>query len=141
MKRILFVDDEQNVLFGVRRMLHDVRDRWDMEFVTSGEAALLACKERSFDVLVSDLRMAGMDGAELLERVRDQFPGTARMILSGYSEPALAARAALVADRVLAKPCDPRELKDAIERLSVVQDIFCTPSGGAAIDSIPELDC
>src|ERR1700744_745010 len=105
MKRILFVDDEENILDGIRRMLHADRDRWETEFVTSGQAALLAAKERPFDVVVSDLRMPGLDGAELLGHIREQFPGAGRIVLSGYSEPGLAARAAKVAHRVLAKPC------------------------------------
>jgi DNA-binding NtrC family response regulator len=140
MKRILFVDDEQNVLDGFRRMLHDARDRWEMEFVTSGEAALLAFKQRGFDVVVSDLRMPGMDGAELLGHVRDQFPGTAGIILSGYADLALSARAAAVACRVLAKPCDPEEFKAAIEGLCSRQEVLRGSSRRGVIDSPPELN-
>ncbi len=139
MKRILFVDDEKNVLDGVRRMLHAARNRWEMEFVTSGDAALAASKERAFDVVVSDLRMPGMDGAELLGHIRDQFPGTARIILSGYSEPALAARAAPVAYRVLGKPCNAKELADTIERVCTLQDLLCTPALRQIIGTITEL--
>jgi putative nucleotidyltransferase with HDIG domain len=139
MKRILFVDDEKNVLDGVRRMLHAARNRWEMEFVTSGEAALQASKKHAFDVVVSDLRMPGMDGAELLGHIRDQFPGTARVILSGYSEPALAARAAPVAYRVLGKPCNAKELADTIERVCTLQDLLCTPALRQTIGAITEL--
>ncbi len=128
MKRILFVDDEENVLDGIRRMLHPYRDRWKTEFVTNGQDALLAAKERAFDVVVSDLRMPDMDGAELLRHFREQFPGAARIVLSGYSEPGLAARAAKVAHRVLAKPCNAKEFKDTIEHLCYLQDIFPSPS-------------
>jgi CheY-like chemotaxis protein len=73
-------------------------------------------------VVVSDLRMPGMDGAELLGHIREQFPGAGRIVLSGYSEPGLAARAAKVAHRVLAKPCKPEEFKDALEHLCYLQD-------------------
>ena len=139
MKRVLFVDDEKNVLDGMRRMLRASRESWEMEFVTSGDAALLACKERAFDVVVSDLRMPGMDGAQLLGHIRDQFPGTARIILSGYSELALTARAVPVAYRVLAKPCNGAELKDTIERVCTLQDILCSPMLRQIIGSIGEL--
>ena len=139
MKRILFVDDEKNILDGVRRMLHAARNRWEMEFVTSGEAALLALKERAFDVVVTDLRMPGMDGAELLGHIREQFPGTARIVLSGYSEPALAARAAPVAYRVLGKPCNAKELAATIERVCTLQDLLCTPALRQIIGTITEL--
>ena len=139
MKRILFVDDEKNILEGVRRMLHAARNRWEMEFVTSGDAALAASKERAFDVVVSDLRMPGMDGAELLRHIRDQFPGTARIVLSGYSEPSLAARAAPVAYRVLGKPCNAKELADTIERVCTLQDLLCTPALRQIIGTLTEL--
>lgn len=125
-KRILFVDDEKNILEGIRRMLHAHRHRWEMEFVTSGAAALRAAKQGAFDLVVSDLKMPGMDGAELLGHIGDLFPGTGRIILSGYSEPVLAARAALVACRVLTKPCNAVELKDTIERVFTLGGVCCT---------------
>jgi CheY-like chemotaxis protein len=126
-KRILFVDDEANVLDAIRRMLHAYRDRWETEFVTSGQAALLATRERAFDIVVSDLLMPGMDGAELLGHIREQFPSAARIVLSGYSEPGLAARAAKVAHRVLAKPCNAEQFKTTIEHFCYLQDKFPNP--------------
>jgi YesN/AraC family two-component response regulator len=110
-KRILFVDDESKILDGIRRMLHADRGRWDMQFATGGEDALRACEAASFDVVVSDMRMPGMDGAKLLGHIRDRFPGTARIILSGYSEVALATRAVPVAHRFLTKPCNAAQLQ------------------------------
>ncbi len=74
-KRILFVDDESKILDGIRRMLHADRERWDMQFAVGGEAALQACEAGSFDVVISDMRMPGMDGATLLGHIRDRFPG------------------------------------------------------------------
>lgn len=139
MKRVLFVDDEKNVLDDMRRMLRASNESWEMEFVTSGEAALRACKERAFDVVVSDLQMPGMDGAQLLGHIRDQFPGTARIMLSGYSELALTARAVPVAYRVLAKPGNGTELKNTIERVCTLQDILSSPKLRQIIGSIGEL--
>lgn len=62
MKRILFVDDERNVLDGLRRMLRNMRKEWDMAFCQGGEEALDALGGEPFDVVVSDMRMPGMDG-------------------------------------------------------------------------------
>src|SRR5271166_7105540 len=111
MKRILFVDDEVKILDGIQRMLRADRFRWDMHFVLGGEAALQACEASSFDVVISDMRMPGMDGATLLGHIRDRFPNTARIILSGYSEVALVARSVHVAHRFLTKPCNAAELQ------------------------------
>jgi HD-like signal output (HDOD) protein len=139
MKRILFVDDERNILDGIRRMLRSCRGAWEMEFVESGDAALRACSERTFDVVISDLRMPGMDGAQLLSEIRDRYPGMARIILSGYSDAALAAKAVPVAYRVLAKPCEPLELKETIERVCTLRDVIWQPALRKVIGTIGEL--
>jgi HD-like signal output (HDOD) protein len=139
MKRILFVDDESKILDGIRRMLHADRKGWDMQFALGGEAALQACEAGSFDVVVSDMRMPGMDGATLLGHIRDRFPSTARIILSGHSEVALATRAVPVAHRFLAKPCSAAELHAAIERVCTLQDVLCTPELRRVIGTIGEL--
>ncbi|HKN16995.1 MAG TPA: response regulator [Candidatus Sulfotelmatobacter sp.] len=139
MKRILFVDDESKILDGLQRMLHADRKRWDMEFAVGGEAALQACEKASFDVVISDMRMPGMDGATLLGHIRDRYPSTARIILSGYSEVTLVARSVHVAHRFLAKPCDASQLRSMIERVCTLQDVLCTPEIRAVIGTVGEL--
>jgi HD-like signal output (HDOD) protein/CheY-like chemotaxis protein len=138
-KRILFVDDESNILDGIRRLLHADRKRWDMEFAIGGEAALRACEAGRFDVVVSDMRMPGMDGATLLGHIRDLYPSTARLILSGFADVKLATRSVAVAYRVLSKPCSGPELQATIERVCTLQDIFCTPELRRIIGTIGEL--
>ncbi|HQK91874.1 MAG TPA: response regulator [Armatimonadota bacterium] len=114
--RVLFVDDEPNVLQGLRRMLRPQRDEWDMDFSSSGAAALAAMRESPYDVIVCDMRMPGMDGAQVLAAVRDQFPGTTRIILSGQSDDESVMRTVGPAHQFLSKPCDPSALRDAIAR-------------------------
>jgi HD-like signal output (HDOD) protein/CheY-like chemotaxis protein len=138
-KRILFVDDESNILDGIRRLLHGDRKRWDMQFAIGGEAALRACEAGRFDVVISDMRMPGMDGATLLGHVRDRYPSTARLILSGYAEVKLATRAVAVAYRVLSKPCSGPELQATIERVCTLQDVLGTPELRRIIGTIGEL--
>jgi HD-like signal output (HDOD) protein len=138
-KRILFVDDESKILDGIRRALHPDRDRWDMQFVVGGEAALQACEAGSFDVVISDMRMPGMDGATLLGHIRDRFPDSARIILSGYSEAALVTRAVHVAHRFLAKPCNPLELQSTIERVCTLQDLMSSPEIRKTVGTLGEL--
>ncbi len=117
MKRILFVDDERRVLDGLKRMLRGLRKEWDMHFVESGAEALKILEQRSpFDVVVSDMRMPGMDGAELLNTVQERHPGAVRMILSGHAELELAMRSATCAHQFLTKPCDSEHIKAVVTR-------------------------
>lgn len=116
---ILFVDDEQRILDGLRRSLRGRRDEWDMSFATGGVAALELLAQSHFDVVVSDMRMPGMDGAELLAQVSERHPGVARVVLSGHTEPEAAIRVAIVGHRFLTKPTETETLVGVIEQLIV----------------------
>ena len=122
MKRILFVDDEPRLLEGLQRMLRPQRREWDMLFASGGEEALAVMAQAAVDVVVTDMRMPGMDGATLLQRVHEQFPGVMRIVLSGQFEVEAGLRAVPVAHQFLTKPCDPDKLKAAIERSSQLGD-------------------
>jgi len=114
MIRIIFVDDELNVLQAMRRSLHPMRSEWNMEFVSGGPEALAALKASAADVIVSDMRMPGMDGWQLLTEVRKLHPQTVRLILSGHAEATSIMRAVGVAHQYLAKPCESTTIKSAI---------------------------
>jgi HD-like signal output (HDOD) protein/ActR/RegA family two-component response regulator len=115
--RVLFVDDEPRILAGLRRMLRVHRDRWDMSFAEGGEEALAIMREGPCDVIVSDYRMPGMNGAELLERVRDEYPQTARVILSGQTNEDHLVSVIALAHEFLTKPSSSEQLVASIERL------------------------
>src|SRR5581483_694458 len=86
MRRVLFVDDEQHVRDGLRRMLHRVRKEWTMEFASSGNEALQKLSEVEYDVLVTDIRMPEMSGLVLLSEVRRLHPEVVRIVLSGTAD-------------------------------------------------------
>lgn len=117
MVRILFVDDEPRILAALRDSMRRNRQRWDMVFVSSGDAAIEAISASPFDVVVSDMRMPGMDGATLLRHVKRKTPEATRIILSGYSDSQAAVRAVSVAHQCLAKPCDTNTLENVIQRV------------------------
>ena len=77
MMRVIFVDDEPNILSGLRRLLRPLRDEWDMIFVETGQQALDSLAEAPCDIIVSDMKMPGMDGAQLLLKsnisIRNRF--------------------------------------------------------------------
>jgi HD-like signal output (HDOD) protein len=118
MKRILFVDDEPNLLEGLQRMLRPQRREWEMTFVKGAEEALRVLERTAIDVVVTDMLMPGMDGARLLQQVHDRFPGVLRIVLSGHFDAESGLRAAPVAHQFLTKPCEPDKLKAAIDRSS-----------------------
>jgi HD-like signal output (HDOD) protein len=114
MIRIVFVDDEVNLLQGMRRSLHAMRSEWNMEFALGGTDALTLLKASPADVIVSDMRMPGMDGWQLLTEVKKLYPQTVRLILSGDAEATSIMRAVGMAHQYLAKPCDGAAIKNAI---------------------------
>lgn len=69
-KRLLFVDDEPNILDTLRRLLHQCKENWDPSFCSGVDEALAALNSVPFDVVVSDIRMPGKDGFALLEAMR-----------------------------------------------------------------------
>ena len=128
MKRILFVDDEPNILAGLQRMLRPMRDSWEMEFAQGSEAALTDLHERQFDVVVTDMRMPGMDGAQLLSEVRRNYPHMVRIVLSGHSAQELILSSVGQAHQYLSKPCDPELLKQTISRACALRDLLSNKS-------------
>src|SRR5512135_2175421 len=122
-KRILFVDDEQALLESLRDVMRRYRHIWDVDFARGGEAALALLAEEPADVVVADMRMPDMDGATLLSHVRDTYPTTIRMILSGYASPQHLTRAATVAHRFLGKPFNADELAALIERSCALREL------------------
>lgn len=126
--RILFVDDERNILDGLQRMLRPMRHHWTMSFVSSGNEALVAMQEQPFDVIVSDMRMPGMDGVELLTTVRKRYPETVRLVLSGHSDKETFFKAISPAHQYLTKPCSPDTLKQTIERALTLRQLLSRES-------------
>ena len=97
-------------------MLRSQRKEWQMEFASSGEEALEKAGEEPFDVIVTDMRMPGMDGAQLLTKFLEKHPRTLRFVLSGHSELEAVMRAVSIAHQFLSKPCDADTLKEVVER-------------------------
>ena len=113
MTRVLFVDDEPLLLRGLQAMTRRER-RIDATFVNDGKAALEASDAAPFDVVVTDMRMPGMSGVELLEALVERGAGARRVLLTGYADERLLERARRVCDHVLAKPCGWTELVAAL---------------------------
>lgn len=113
--RVLFVDDDAYVIEALRRQTRSSKVR--AVFASSGMQALTILGSEAVDVVVSDMRMPDMDGAELLARVRDLQPQIMRIALSGDASPDLRERANAVAHAWLSKPCTFDRIRETIAAL------------------------
>lgn len=141
-RKILFVDDEPNILDGLRRMLRSLRNEFELCFAESGKEALELIGKDDFDVVVSDMRMPGMDGSELMTEIQKRRPHSIRIMLTGQADERSSLRTIGVVHQFLTKPCDPEKLKNillragALHRLMIDGKLKDMISG---IDSLPTL--
>ena len=126
-RKILFVDDEPKILQGLQRMLHPMRKQWEMRFAESGAEALSLFQGEPFDVVVTDMRMPGMDGAQLLSEIKRQAPEVIRIVLSGYSDRQMVLKSIPLAHQFLSKPCQPQTLISALSGAIALGDLLSDP--------------
>ena len=137
--RILLVDDDGSVLSGLRHVLRSERHRWAVRVAEGSEAALAALTEEPADVVVSDMRMPGMNGLELLGRVLAGWPATVRVLLSGWSDTGSITRAGTVAHRYLLKPCDAETLRAELSGIQEIRALLPDPGLRAALGALRSL--
>jgi len=115
-KNLLLVDDEENILRAIKRLCR--RSGWNILTAGSGQEGLEILKENDVGVIISDQRMPEMNGVEFLSRVKNLYPDTVRIILSGYTDLASVTdainRGAIY--KFLTKPWDDDLLQENIEQ-------------------------
>jgi len=123
---ILFVDDEVSTLHALERYL--LNEPYCLQFAQSGKQALEIMEKLNIHVLVTDMKMPEMNGLELLKIVKSKFPGTIRLVLSGFSSLSSIIPAINSGEiyRYITKPIEPeifkRTLRDAIDFFLMKQD-------------------
>jgi HD-like signal output (HDOD) protein len=143
--RILFVDDEPNILAGLRRMARSMRSEWEAQYASCGQEAIALLESHPCDIVVSDMRMPGMDGVELLSQVQQRFPDTVRVVLSGHSDPEAVIKSVKPAHQFLSKPCTPGQLKQVVTNamslrpLLKIEEVRKLVSQVDVLPSVPEL--
>ena len=114
--QMLFVDDEPAVLKVLKATMRPMANEWDMHFVENGEDALALIQRQPVDAVISDMRMPGMNGVQLLNHVLRLHPQAIRFILSGYSDLQDIISCAGVSHQFLHKPCNLMNLRDSLKR-------------------------
>lgn len=119
--RLLLVDDEENILRSLKRVLRN--ESYQLSTATSGDDALAQMAEAPYDLVISDARMPGMDGASLLAQVRNRWPDCIRILLTGYADMGATVKAINEGQiyRYIAKPWDDEELKLVIRQALAFQ--------------------
>lgn len=140
MRKILFVDDEPNVIEDFKSKMGPIQSIWDVSFASSGEDALKVLAETpDYDVIISDIDMPNMDGAELLSIVMEEYPDIVRIVLSDHSGESVALKTIKSAHQFLLKPCDLDIMLYTIERPCKLRDLLKNDSLRRMITGIRDL--
>ncbi len=115
-KKILFVDDEKNLLDSLERNLRSYSHKWSMKFAESAKDAIELMSDEQCDIIVSDYKMPEMNGLELLKYVKEKYPDTKRILLTGQSDTEIYNKSKEIVDQYLSKPCDHDELISALQQ-------------------------
>lgn len=123
-KKLLFVDDELYLLHGLRRMLRNMKTEWELFYAHGGEEALDILCTQEIDIVVSDLLMPQMNGAELLEEIASRYPETVRIILSGTTDKNMLMLSTGIAHQFINKPVDIEFLINTLIRIFKIRDLL-----------------
>lgn len=138
-KKILFVDDEVPILKSLNRLFMDTE--YEIFIAKSGKEALEILAVEKVDMVISDMRMPEMDGCQLLTQVKELYPDSLRIILSGYSEKKtiLDALQKNVAKLYILKPWENDKLILLVDQLFATENILLDSNLLHLINNIDEL--
>jgi len=105
-----------------------MREEWNIDFANNGQDALERLAQEPYDVIISDVKMPGMDGVQLLTEVRTQYPHITRLLLTGQAEEETILKAVGPAHQFLSKPCDAEVLKTTISRTCALSALLEAPT-------------
>ena len=129
--KVLIVDDEESILKGIQLNLGR---KFDLTLALGPEEALeKVVQEGPFAVIVSDMRMPGMDGASLMRKIKQQHPDTKCILLTGHADFEFGGSEALQSGqlfKILNKPCSP-------EKLRVTLSLALEPEGTEKTEELP----
>jgi CheY-like chemotaxis protein len=129
--RILIVEDEEKIAYTLARALRRASDNdFTVEIQNAPLDAINLFKTQEFDLLITDQRMPGMSGLELIAHVRREYPETRAILITGFGSPEIEAEARRLANGYLTKPFN---LPDVLD---LVQDVIRDPHSGAGAQAV-----
>ena len=140
-EQVLFVDDDPSLLDGLKRMLRSKRNSWEMTFASNAAEALASMQTLCYDVVVSDMRMPDISGAQLLSEVKKICPRSVRIILSGQADLDLIVTAIGATHQYLSKPCDAEMIKMVVDRACRSRDVLPSNDLRELVSQISSLQC
>ena len=141
-KQILFVDEEPYLIKALKRSLRKMRDEWDVRYTENASEALDVLSNNTIDLVVTEMRLTGIGGLELLSEVKERYPHMVRIVLSGYSDRDVILKSVEIAHQFLSKPWDDETLKSTIHRAFLMRGLLEKDSLRglvSKIDSLPSL--
>jgi len=143
--KFLFVDDEPAMVRVLKMGMRSMADEWDMTFAEGGRAGFDLVDKQPFDVVVTDMRMADVNGAQLLNHVLRKNPQTIRIVLSGYADLSEVVGCVGLTHQFLTKPCSLDDLKSCLKKVAGLKEKLGQESlrniigGMNSLPAVPEL--
>ena len=141
-KNIVFVDNEKKVLKSLKRVFYPMRKKWAVSLFNSPHEALEVISNGGVDVVFTDLKMPGMNGLELLQKVKSISPSTLRILLTGQADEEANQRSVSIVHQYLQKPCELETIKEVITRADRLQLLMENDNLSqiiSQVDSLPSL--
>ncbi len=138
-RKLLFADNDEALLAGVRQSLWRHRREWQIDTVTTRAEALERLATGEYDLLCADLQLGGKEGLELLVQAQQQFPGVSRVVLSAAADEARSLEAVRLAHQFLSKPCEPERLERTLIRCLGARDLVQSPALRVALGDVSSL--
>lgn len=141
--RVLFVDDQPVILELIQLTVRAMQEEWETCFAHSAEEALDCLSKAAYGLVVTDMHLPGLTGAQLLNEVMRRSPATIRIILSGGGDKDLMLKCVGATHQFLPKPFTLAELKHALQRIQGLRQRLHSPeiqtlvAGRKSLPSIP----
>ncbi len=142
LKTVLLVDDEEDMIWSLQKNLNNDNLQVDISVASSGEEALKVLKQKSIDLVVTDIKMPGMSGIELLFEIKKHYPHTGVVVMTAFPSPERKNEAMNHGSlHYLEKPFDINELRDIIAKALEQGDLFKGTVSGIELTDIIQINC